>query len=183
MNRRVRRALASGKIKIEKRNADGVNDNDGGPVLTTPNIHYEMAQKTRAIAEGGIGVMHRMVQKLGLARRIDEKLALLKRHMPYHESDHVLNITYNALCGGRTLDDIELRRMNAVYLDAIGAATIPDPTTAGDFCRRFGGRDLRALTDVITFAKIRVESFSKRVVEFANAARSSGGYYSLASPP
>jgi hypothetical protein len=112
MNRRVRRALASEKSKIEKRNADGVHDNDGGPVLTAPNVHYEMAQRTRAIVEGGIGAMHRMVQKLGLAKRIDERLELLKRHKPYHESDHVLNITYNALCGGRTLDDIELRRMN-----------------------------------------------------------------------
>jgi hypothetical protein len=164
MSRRVRRALASGKRKIDRRNADGVHNNDGGPVLTAPNIHYEIAQKTRAIVEGGIGAMHRMVQKLGLATRIDEQLELLKAHKPYHESDHVLNITYNALCGGRTLDDIELRRMNAVYLDAIGAATIPDPTTAGDFCRRFEECDLRALTDVIN--GVRVDVWRQQPPEF-----------------
>ena len=54
-------------------------------------------------------------------------------HAPYHESDHVLNIAYNVLCGGRTLDDIELRRNDRVFLDALGAKSIPDPTTAGDF--------------------------------------------------
>jgi hypothetical protein len=76
--------------------------------------------------------------------------------VPYHESDHVLNIAYNALCGGRTLDDIEHRRMNAVFLDAIGAKAIPDPTTAGDFCRRFSERDLRTLTDVINEVRLEV---------------------------
>ena len=35
------------------------------------------------------------------------------------------------------LEHIELRRNDEVYLDALGAGRIPDPTTAGDFCRRF----------------------------------------------
>ena len=37
----------------------------------------------------------------------------------------------------QTLDDIELRRNDEAYLNALGAAALPDPTTAGDFCRRF----------------------------------------------
>ena len=57
--------------------------------------------------------------------------------MPYHESDHVLNIAYNVLAGGTCLEHLELWRNNEVYLDALGARRIPDPTTAGDFCRRF----------------------------------------------
>src|ERR1044071_9882870 len=107
-------------------------------------------------AEGGVGIIHRMVRKLKLRERIDSTLHLLKKHMPYHESDHVLSIAYNALCGGRTLDDIELRRMNAVFLDAIGAEAIPDPTTAGDFCRRFAEPDLRVLTDAINEVRLDV---------------------------
>lgn len=156
MNRRVRRALSAGKRKIEQRHANAVRENDDGPVLSGSNVHYELAEKTRAIGEGGVGAIHRMVRKLKLPERIDDALALLKKHVPYHESDHVLNIAYNALCGGRTLDDIELRRMNAVFLDAIGAESIPDPTTAGDFCRRFSETDLRALTDVINEVRLDV---------------------------
>lgn len=166
MNRRVQRALASGKRQIEKRNAEGVHDNFSGPVLRNVNIHYAIAQKTRAIAEGGIGAICRLVQKIGLAKEIDRGLNVLKRHKPYHESDHVLNIAFNALCGGRTLDDIELRRMNAAYLDAIGAATIPDPTTAGDFCRRFETSDLRVLTDILN--KVRLEVWKRQSPSFFN---------------
>ena len=64
-------------------------------------------------------------------------LHVLKRHLPYHESDHVLNIAFNILAGGKRIEHIELRRNDEVYLDALGAQRIPDPTTAGDFCRRF----------------------------------------------
>jgi DDE family transposase len=156
MNRRVRRALAAGKRKIEKRNADGVREGGDAPVMSGANIHYEIAQRTHAIIEGGIGAIHRMVKKLKLPKLIDARLKLLKKHMPYHESDHVLNIAYNAMCGGRTLDDIELRRMNSSFLDALGAKTIPDPTTAGDFCRRFAEGALCTLQDVINQVRIEV---------------------------
>ena len=78
-----------------------------------------------------------MVQKVGLVGEIDRRLHLLRVHLPYHESDHVLNICYNALVGGKCLDDIERRRQDATFLKALGAHRIPDPTTAGDFTRRF----------------------------------------------
>ena len=70
-------------------------------------------------------------------------------HLPYHESDHVLGIAYNVLCGGTCLQDIELRRQDEVYLDALGAQRIPDPTTAGDFCRRFDEAAIEALQAAI----------------------------------
>ncbi len=91
-------------------------------------------------AYGGIGLVHQLVRHLGLARAIDQRLHLFKIHLPYHESDHVLNLAYNALCGGTCLEDLELRRQDEGYLNALGAARIPDPTTAGDFCRRFSAR-------------------------------------------
>jgi hypothetical protein len=49
----------------------------------------------------------------------------------------VLSIAYNILAGGTCLEDLELLRNDEAYLDALGASRIPDPTTAGDFCRRF----------------------------------------------
>ncbi len=96
------------------------------------------------------------MKKVGLAERIDERLQLLKVHAPYHESDHVLNIAYNSLCGGRTLDDIEMRRNDRVFLDALGAQSIPDPTTAGDFCRRFEPENLEQLTEAINETRLQV---------------------------
>ncbi|MGH9901042.1 MAG: IS1380 family transposase [Pyrinomonadaceae bacterium] len=156
MNRKLRRRLSGEKAKIERRLDQARQSGGEEPALAGSNIHYEMGEKTSAIAYGGIGAIQRLVRKTGLADRIDEKLQLLKVHAPYHESDHVLNIAYNALCGGRTLDDIELRRNDRVFLDALGANSIPDPTTAGDFCRRFDEEDIASLTDAINETRLDV---------------------------
>ena len=90
-------------------------------MFSARNIHYEMAEKGQAIACGGIGAIHQMVVRSGLVKEIDENLDLLKRHVPYHESDHILNIAYNILSGNERLEDIELNRQDAGYLDALGA--------------------------------------------------------------
>ena len=117
------------------------------PMLGGENIHYEMADRVRGINCGGIGALHTLARKLGLVDAIDAKVHVLKRHLPYHESDHVLNIAYNTLTGGTCLDDIELHRNDEVYMDALGALRIPDPTTAGDFARRFTETDVIDLMD------------------------------------
>ncbi len=120
------------------------------------NIHYEISKKTQAINCGGIGVFHQMVKKIGLVKEIDSKLKLLKVHIPYHESDHVLNIAYNILAGGMRLEDIEQRRNDEEFMNALGAQRIPDPTTAGDFTRRFGREDIVILMECINSSRKRV---------------------------
>ena len=159
---------ANGKRKIRRRLDRPIAAPTPEPVLTATNIHYEVADKTRAIAPGGIGAMQLLVRQLGLAEAIDQKLHLLKYHLPYHESDHVLNFAYNALCNGTCLDDIELRRNDVVFLDALGADRIPDPTTAGDFCRRFKPDDVETLQDV--FDQIRVKVWKQQPSDFFNEA-------------
>jgi hypothetical protein len=106
-------------------------------MLAAGNIQYDLADRDRAIAHGGIGAVHLLARHIGLIDAIDRDLHLLKVHLPYHESDHVLNIAYNIMCDGHCLQDLELRRNDEAHLDALGASRIPDPTTAGDFCRRF----------------------------------------------
>jgi len=61
----------------------------------------------------------------------------------------VLNIAYNTLTGGTCLDDIELHRNDETYTDALGAERIPDPTTAGDFARRFSESDVLNLMEAV----------------------------------
>jgi hypothetical protein len=147
---------AAGQRKIRQRLDRPVTTPLPDPVFTAPNIHYDVATKTRAISCGGIGAIQLLVRKLGLAEAIDNRLHLLKIHLPYHESDHVLNCAYNALCNGTCLDDIELRRNDVVFLDALGADRIPDPTTAGDFCRRFTPEDVETLQDVFDQTRLKV---------------------------
>jgi hypothetical protein len=125
-------------------------------MYTASNIHYEHSARVRGLEAGGIGAMHLLAQHTGLVEAIDRQVHVLKVHLPYHESDHVLGLAYNVLCGGTCLQDIELRRQNEVYLDALGAQRIPDPTTAGDFCRRFGEAQIEALQTAINETRVRV---------------------------
>lgn len=118
-------------------------------MMTSGKIGYEVGANIDATSFGGIGAVHRLAVKLGLPDAIDRDLELLKVHLPYHESDHVLNLAYNVLCGGTRLQDVERLRHDVAYMDALGADLIPDPTTAGDFCRRFGEDDVIALMEAI----------------------------------
>jgi hypothetical protein len=119
------------------------------PMFTSGRITYEVGGYVEATAYGGIAAMHRVVTKLGLVEAINKRLKLLRIHLPYHESDHVLNMAYNVLTGGTRLEDIERLRHDVAYMNAVGAQLIPDPTTAGDFCRRFDADDVVALMDAI----------------------------------
>jgi hypothetical protein len=132
------------------------------------NIHYDVAERDRGLGVGGIGLMHLLARRTGLIAALDKTVEVLKVHLPYHESDHVLNIAYNALCGGTCLEDIELRRNDEVYLDALGAQRIPDPTTAGDFCRRFTEPSIENLMGAIN--EVRLGVWQRQPAEFFDEA-------------
>jgi hypothetical protein len=152
----IRRWLDQCKRRILRR-LDKTNDAaTSQPQFSASNIHYDVSDKTQAVSCGGIGAIHLLVKRLGLAQAIDQRLHLLKVHLPFHESDHVLNLAYNALCDGTCLQDIELRRNDENFLNAIGARRIPDPTTAGDFCRRFTTPDLYTFMDIVNDTRLKV---------------------------
>jgi hypothetical protein len=150
------RILRNRKRRIEYRLGHRDWPGQGKPMFSARNIQYELAEKTRGLGVGGIGAMHLLARRVGLIEAIDERLHLLKVHKPYHESDHVLNIAYNALCNGTCLEDIELRRNDEVYLDALGAQRIPDPTTEGDFCRRFSVAAIQILMDTVNQVRVPI---------------------------
>ena len=156
MKKGIRQKIGKDKGRIERRLDKAVRASRENPTLTARNIQYEISEKTRAINCGGIGAIHKLVRGAGLIEGIDKQIRLLKIHRPYHESDHVLNIVYNVVCGGKVLEDIEIRRNDEKYLDALGTESIPDPTTAGDFCRRFSKEDVERLQDVINTSRVGV---------------------------
>lgn len=155
MKASIRNKLARAKRRIERR-LERPGGNGGRPMFAGSNVRYELADKVRGITVGGIGLVHRLAEQSGLVKAIDRHLQVLKIHLPYHESDHVLNLAYNALCEGVRLEDIELRRNDEVFLDALGTDRIPDPTTAGDFCRRFNEQSIRNLMQAIDEARLTV---------------------------
>jgi len=126
------------------------------PMLAATNIHYEMASRIQGLGCGGIGAMHLMVHRLGLVEDLDRSLELLQVHLPYHESDHVLNLSYHILAAGQRLEDLEARRQDESYLNGLGAQRIPAPTTAGDFTRRFRQDDITALQECFNRARLKL---------------------------
>lgn len=160
-HRQSRRNSARRKRKVKARHARGRRWGSGPkPVFGAGKIRYEIGARINAMSYGGIGVVRRLVSKLGLAGEIDRRLTLLKRHLPYHESDHVLNIAYNLLCGGTRLEDLGGLRDDAAYMDALGAEVIPSPTAAGDFTRRFGEGDVIELQEA--FNAVRPQLWTGR---------------------
>ena len=165
---RKKRVFQEGRRRIKKRLDNSPGPERPVPMMTGTNIHYEYSDRVRGLSAGGIGAILLMVQRLELVKEIDRDLHLLKRHLPYHESDHVLNIAFNILAGGQRIEHLELRRNDEVYLDALGAKRIPDPTTAGDFCRRFTEPDVITLMDI--FNQVRLRVWGQQPSEFFDEA-------------
>lgn len=104
---------------------------------------------------GGLSLAARLVSRLRLPQSINAALSLLRAHRPFSESDHVLTHAYNLFVGGTCIEDIAHLQASKPVRRLLGAARIPDPTTAGDFLRRFGVEDLCALDTAIDEAQGR----------------------------
>jgi hypothetical protein len=169
VNHSTQQKLARRKRRIQKRLAGRRFAFGAGRAMAASNINYEVADRLQAIAPGGIGAIHLLVRNLGLPEIIDRDIHVLKLHMPYQESDHVLNVAYNVVAGGTCLEDLELRRNDEAFLNALGAGRIPDPTTAGDFCRRFE-IDEQILTLQECFNEARLRVWKQQPAEFFKQA-------------
>jgi hypothetical protein len=171
VNSKIRKRIERRKRRIARRLDKSDVRGFERPMMTASNIHYEIAKRVRATGAGGIAAFHLLAKKLGLDEAIDRRLHLFKMHLPYHESDHVLNIAYNLLAGGSCLEHLELLRNDEAYLDVLGARRIPDPTTAGDFCRRFDMSDIIGLMEVFNATRVKVwrqqpqEFFREAIIE------------------
>ena len=71
MKRSISKRLRQAKRRIARRLDKNDNRGCDRPIMTASNIHYEIADRTRATAHGGIGAIHLLVRKLGLDQAID----------------------------------------------------------------------------------------------------------------
>jgi hypothetical protein len=156
VNKRDHKIYLRDKQNLEVRLERKQYEDQPDTMFRDSNLRYEIAERARAIGCGGIGAMHKLVCKLGLDQAINRHLFLLKYHLPYWESDHVLNIAYNVLSGGTCLEDIERLRNDETYMNSLAAGRIPDPTTAGDFLRRFDEDWIFALQETFNESRRKV---------------------------
>jgi hypothetical protein len=139
----------------------------GNPQLSSAPLHFELSEKTHALPHGGLALLQQLALRIGLPEAINA-VPVLKLHLPYSESDHFLNLTYNFLCGGRALEHIEYRRQDPIHLNMFGTHSIPDPTTAGDFCRRYTTEQIDLLQDAIN--EVRLTIWAKQPESFFDEA-------------
>jgi len=164
------RIIRKRNARVTRHLANKLRPGDGDrPVLSGQLPRYEMSDRVTATKAGGVGAIHSLVRRLGLPQAIDERLHLLKRHQPYHESDHVLALAYNVLAGGTCLQDLDSLREDEALMNMLGARRLPDPTTAGDFLRRFAEKDIDALQSLVNEKRVEVwkhqpKAFRKRAV-------------------
>jgi hypothetical protein len=165
-----RRIIRKRKARVTRRLANKLRRGDGDrPVLSARLPRYEMGDRVTATKAGGVGAIHALVRRLGVPEAIDERLHLLKRHLPYHESDHVLALAYSVLIGGTRLQDLDSVREDEALMNMLGARRLPDPTTAGDFLRRFSKKNIEVLQSLINEKRVEVwkrqpKAFRKRAV-------------------
>jgi hypothetical protein len=164
VNHSIRERLRNYRRRIERRLAPVHWSPQDQPMFKASNIHYEMAGRGRGLGCGGIGAIHLLARRSGLVEAIDQAVTVLKVHLPYSESDHVLNIAYNILAGGDCLEDLELLRNDEVYLDALDTQRIPDPTTERNFCRRFEAATVLKLMEAIN--QVRLEMWKSQGRQF-----------------
>ncbi len=169
MKRNITQKLSKRKKNIAKRLEKRNWSERKKPMMAGRNICYEIDGRHQGTAHGGIGNIHQLAMHSGLIKEIDHRMKLLKRNLPYHDSDHILNIAYNLLAGGTCLQDIELLRNDIAWLDALGAKIIPDPTTAGDFLRRFTEDQITEFMEVKNTVRSRIwqkqpQSFRKEAI-------------------
>ena len=156
MKRSDRKRLQERKDEITRRLDRHNYPSHGGPVLAGGNVHYEVSGRARGMNFGGVGAIHAMVRQLGLTEMLNRRVRLLKIYNPYMDSDHILSLVYNVLTGGTRLEDLEGLREQAAYLDALGAERIPDPTTAGDYLRRFTPEFILLLMETVNEVRLAV---------------------------
>ena len=156
MSTKVRDQLLRRQRRIHRRLVDGWS-HDGEPILRNGSARFEVSDRVRGTSAGGVRLAHELCSAIGLPKEIDSRVHLLKLHLPYHESDHVLSMAFNLLAGGSCIEDLEHRRCDEAFLDMLGADRIPDPTTAGDFCRRFDSKaSIDCLQRAINESRLRV---------------------------
>lgn len=167
MNAKMRRQLKSRKRRVDAR-IDKAYWSGRTPMLRAPAIKYELSDKQQANSAGGIGAIIQLIEQLDLRKTINHAIPLLKAHLPYDEADHVFNIALNLLAGGSCLDHLEMRRSDEAYFNALGAERIPDPTTAGNFCRRFGQFEVLMLMQA--FNRVRLDVWRQQLDEIFDVA-------------
>ena len=143
------------KMKIPEKLMKGI------PLTIRPGHTIRLKATTEPLTvHTGLSLFYAMAEILKIPKSLDDHVQVKQRDSGYPESEHILALAANAFVGGDFLDDLEALREDDAIKMAIGRKEIPDPTTAGDFCRRFSRGHILQINKA--FAEIEHEVYKKR---------------------
>ena len=96
-------------------------------------------------AYGGLTLVHQLARKVRFAQHIAEHVKVLKLHQGYGESDHLFHLLSAQFAGASCVEDLGRLQDDEMYRKMLGVERVSDPSTMGDFLRRFTRTDLNAL--------------------------------------
>lgn len=134
-----------------------------GTVIGYNKLHIEQDVRPDVTKFGGLVLPLELMRRFEMPAILDAHVQVFKRHLPYHESDHIVAQAPMLYAGGTCLEDLSMLQGDPAVLKMLGAVRTPDPTTAGDFLRRFvPAGELESLTQAIDEIQDRVWSDRKR---------------------
>ena len=143
------------KMKIPEKLMKGI------PLTIRPGHTIRLKATTEPLTvHTGLSLFYAMAEILKIPKSLDDHVQVKQRDSGYPESEHILALAANAFVGGDFLDDLEALREDDAIKMAIGRKEIPDPTTAGEFCRRFSRGHILQINKA--FAEIEHEVYKKR---------------------
>ncbi len=133
-------------MKVNKRRYKS-NGNQKKVHLSKVRVHHDRGREYSAL--GGLSLLCQLAQRVQFHRKVDEQVGVLKIHQGYAESDHLFHLLSSMVAGSSCIEDVGRLKEDKVYKKLTGVDKVTDPTTMGDFLRRFGRSDLNDLKEAI----------------------------------
>jgi len=114
------------------------------------NFNLGKLQKTTVTASSGLLLLMTFAKDIGLVNALEKALAhLKKRKRGYTVSEKILSFIQMLIKGGNRLSDIDVLRSDPGLMNILMMENFPRPNTIGDLARKFRGRDVHRLADVV----------------------------------
>jgi hypothetical protein len=113
--------------------------------LRLPNLHVHEDKARDLTPYGGLALVQQLARKVKFAEHIGSNVKVLKLHQGYGESDHLYHLLCALYAGASCMEDLGQLQEDESYKRLAGVDRVTDPSTVGDFLRRFRRGDLNDL--------------------------------------
>lgn len=111
---------------------------------STRNIHFSF-RETHITHFGGMWLIQRFCNKLGLRRLLQRYVQADRRSSAYHPSELFLALMFAIIMGLRRINKTEILQYNGAFLEMLGLKRFPDQSSLRRFLKRLAPKTIRKL--------------------------------------